>query len=200
MLFLFKVLCKAAAPLWPLGFRGCFLEWLPWLQHQRTSELRIAIGTRRPMGTLAHPDEMAGQWPVWPLQSTLCTDSYSAPLSTSTWSGRCGPASPILTPPFWHVLVGASAGHSGRRCPIFLSVFAGMAPLLSQLEVRLFWRTAGPLGWVRGNCCPAAPVVTGVCLSWSFALNCQQMCRLWISLSNYTTSHVISKPWNLSRQ
>ena len=43
-----------------------------------------------------------------------------------------GSASPILMSPFWHALVGASAGPSGRRCPFSSRVFADTAPLLKS--------------------------------------------------------------------
>lgn len=181
MLFSLQVLCKAAAPLWPLGFRGCFLGMaVPWLQHQRTSERGSPSAPGGLWVLLAHPDEMAGQWPVWP-RTTSSTTATSTRLSTRAYPDRCGLCIPHPQCPLLACLCGACR-QPGRRCPFSSSVFAGMAPLLSQLEVRLFWRTAGPLGEWGGNCCPAAPVVTGVCLSWSFALNCQQMCRLWISI------------------
>lgn len=169
---------------------------VPWRHHQRTSELGIIFVTMRPMGTSC-PSRRGGRTTTSTATWTMsCTTATSTPLSTTTWSGRRGSRSPTssLSPlecPQWEFTQGA-LGRDFPPFPPLCTSFVESHYSTLFLKVILFHRkTGGPTRW-WGKCRPAAPAVSGVTVSWSFDLNCQQMCRLWIS-----NKHLHSKPCNI---
>lgn len=145
---------------------------VPWLHHQRTRQLRPTIGTTKPVGTSC-PSRRGGRTMTSMATWTMtCTATTSTPLSTSTSSGRLSSAAPAplfgsLTCP----RLGVHVGNSGKKFPQFSSASASL--LLSHVNIRLLQRRTAELTCEWETCCPVAPVVSGVHMSWSFALNCK---------------------------
>lgn len=130
---------------------------------------------------------MAGQWPVWPREQCRVLQllrHYYQPLPD-----QVGLASEphVLLSFLWHALCWEfMQGMMGRDSFHFLLLgHLFVEPTESQVTQQGNRRTDM---WVR-KCHPAAPAVSGVRISWSFALNWWQMCRLWIS-----NEHLHKKP------
>lgn len=151
--------------LWFLGCGDYFLgkSPIPSLRHQPTREPRTTIGSWKPMGTSC-PSRPGGRtmtgMAMWTI---LCTTASSTLSSAATWPGR-------------HACHFALAG-----CPCLGLGVERSSMYTSVVEQPGYWapqrRTEG---WTRGQevCCVASPGVSGVHISWSFALSCQQMCLL----------------------